>query len=190
MKPFFIKNPLIRYSLFGFIFVSILGTLCHFLYDWSGQNPIVGLFCAVNESTWEHMKLLFFPMLVYYAFTYKKLETTYPLITSTSLLSILIGTWLIPILFYSYSGILGFHLAFFDILTFYVSVFVAFLYFYLLTRDYKISNDTKTYPVKHPKRNAWLIKQKNLFLFLVLLLLFSFILFTYRPPKLGIFQAP
>lgn len=190
MKQHLIKNPLIRYSLYGFFFVSILGTLAHFLYDWSGQNPIIGFFSPVNESTWEHMKLLFFPMLLYYALTYKKLEKAYPLSSSTYPLSILVGTWLIPVLFYSYSGILGFHLTVLDILTFYVSVFWAFLCFYFLTKDYTASSEFQNHPQKHPKENVWLMKLKPLFRFFVLLLLFSFVLFTYRPPSFNIFQEP
>ncbi|MBQ4522153.1 MAG: hypothetical protein IJA10_04275 [Lachnospiraceae bacterium] len=190
MKHHLIKNSLIRYCLYGFLFVSILGTLAHFFYDWSGQNPIVGFFSPVNESTWEHMKLLFFPMLLYYVLTYQKLEKAYPLSPSTYPLSILVGTWLIPVLFYSYSGILGFHVAFLDILTFYVSVFLAFLYFYFLTRDYPAPSESEAYYQKHPKRNAWLMKLKPFFSFLVFLHLLLFILFTYRPPELGIFKEP
>ena len=53
-----------RLNLFHFIFISILGVLLHFTYEWSGDNPAVGLFSAVNESTWEHLKLIFFPMLL------------------------------------------------------------------------------------------------------------------------------
>ena len=53
----------LKTNLFRFIFISVLGVLLHFTYEWSGNNPIVGLFSATNESTWEHLKLLFFPML-------------------------------------------------------------------------------------------------------------------------------
>ena len=42
----------------------ILGILLHFTYEWSGDKIIVGLFSAINESTWEHLKLLFFPMVI------------------------------------------------------------------------------------------------------------------------------
>ncbi len=42
---------------------AFLGTLNHFLYFLSGQSPIVALFCPVNESVWEHLKLLYFPFL-------------------------------------------------------------------------------------------------------------------------------
>lgn len=34
-----------------FLFISVLGVLLHFTYEWSGDNPIVALFSAVNEST-------------------------------------------------------------------------------------------------------------------------------------------
>ena len=45
------------------IAVAVLGTLNHFLYELSGGAAIFALFCPVNESTWEHLKLLFFPYL-------------------------------------------------------------------------------------------------------------------------------
>lgn len=34
------------------IVTMILGTLNHFLYDWSGKNPVIALFTPVNESVW------------------------------------------------------------------------------------------------------------------------------------------
>jgi len=51
------KSKLFKFELLGFVFCCILGTLSHFFYDWSGQNIIVGMFCPVNESVWEHLKL-------------------------------------------------------------------------------------------------------------------------------------
>mgnify|MGYP000553216987 CR=1 FL=1 len=66
------KNRLKKSEIFGAIFVMVLGTLMHFFHDWSGKNPIVALFAPYNESTWEHLKLLFslfdlfaFPICVY-----------------------------------------------------------------------------------------------------------------------------
>ena len=45
----------------GFVIISVVGTLAHFLYDFSHHNKIVGLFAAVNESTWEHIKIALTP---------------------------------------------------------------------------------------------------------------------------------
>ena len=52
------------YMILGFLFTAALGTIWHFLYDWTGRGAIAALFFPVNESTWEHMKLIFFPMLL------------------------------------------------------------------------------------------------------------------------------
>ena len=49
----------------GFLFTSVLGTLSHFFYEWSGDSTFIGLVCPISESAWEHMKLLFFPALLY-----------------------------------------------------------------------------------------------------------------------------
>ena len=40
-----------KLNFFRFFFISILGVLLHFTYEWSNDNPAVGLFSAVNEST-------------------------------------------------------------------------------------------------------------------------------------------
>lgn len=58
------KNNILRFTIFSGIFVMILGTLLHFTFEWSGNSTFVASFSAVNESTWEHLKLLFFPMLL------------------------------------------------------------------------------------------------------------------------------
>lgn len=53
------------WEILGVFFTIIVGTLLHFTYDWTGQSALVGLFSAVNESTWEHLKLLFVPFFIW-----------------------------------------------------------------------------------------------------------------------------
>ena len=55
------------WPLTGFLTAAVLGTLAHFAYRWSGGALLAGVFCAVNESVWEHMKLLFFPVFLFTA---------------------------------------------------------------------------------------------------------------------------
>ena len=50
-----------RYAL-AFLLTALAGTALHFAYDWC-LSPLVGLFAPVNESVWEHLKLLFWPFL-------------------------------------------------------------------------------------------------------------------------------
>ncbi len=95
------------YTIIGIVFVLITGSLAHFLYDWTNQNFFIGLFTPVNESIWEHMKLLFFPMLLYAVFMNWKLKDSNPCISSALCSGLLSGTVLIPVLFYGYTAILG-----------------------------------------------------------------------------------
>ena len=49
----------------SFIVLSVVGTILHFTYDLSKKNIIVGVFSSVNESIWEHIKILITPILIY-----------------------------------------------------------------------------------------------------------------------------
>lgn len=160
------------YTILGIILVSILGTLLHFAYEFTNKNPVVSLFVPVNESTWEHMKLIFFPMLLYTIYSNKKLSSEYPCVYSASSFGILLGTILIPILFYTYSGILGYNIDFVNILTFFISVLIAFLSYYKLTLSCNLQ------------------KYKLFLNIFVLLFFIAFIFFTIYPPDIGIFISP
>ena len=59
------KRSIGLWQLFGFAVTSLVGTILHFLYDLTGGSVLVSPFSGVNESTWEHMKLLFWPMFIY-----------------------------------------------------------------------------------------------------------------------------
>ena len=162
----------LKFSVCGTIFVSIMGTLSHFIYEWTEQNRIIGLFTAVNESTWEHMKLLFFPMLLYYTFIWLKLRKRVPSSLPAFLIATLIGTCLIPVLFYTYTGILGFMITWANLAIYYVSVITAFITFYLMATRCRL-------------------EEVNIILyFIITLFTCMFFLFTYDPPALGIFIDP
>ena len=104
----------------GFIFTGAGGTLLHFLYDWTGQNPVVGAFSAVNESIWEHMKLLFFPMLVFSFIEYSRVGKEYANFWCVKLLGTVLGMLAIPALYYTYTGALGIQADWFNIAIFYI----------------------------------------------------------------------
>ena len=59
------KKDLSLWRFAGFALVSLGGTLLHFLYDWVGGALLAAPFSSVNESTWEHMKLLFWPTFIF-----------------------------------------------------------------------------------------------------------------------------
>jgi len=85
----------------GIIFISIIGTLLHFMYEFSGHNKIVSLFAAVNESTWEHIKIALTPTFIWtlYDGAVYGMNENYFIAKTSSVLVIII---LIPLLFYAY----------------------------------------------------------------------------------------
>ncbi len=154
----------------GIIFVSVLGTLFHFIYDWSGNNLIIGLFAPLNESIWEHTKLIFFPILIFSLFA-KKIITEYPCINSAMILAEITGIMSIIILYYTYSGILGYNVSFVDISIFYISVLISFYTAYKYTLSCKGE------------------KYKTLLSVIQIILIFLYIFFTFNPPGIGIFTV-
>ena len=178
----------------GAVFVLIAGTLAHFVYDWSGQNRIVGWFFPVNESTWEHMKLIFFPMLLYSLVFGREM-------LCAMLWGTLAGTWLIPVLFYTYSGILGRNMFVLDLAVFVLSVLAGFWVAGriggVLPAGGKGQHADRGKELKLPGEKAghwsglcdgpygtWLVCA------LTAGMILGFLFFTYDPPDLGIFAAP
>ncbi len=155
----------------GLIYIIVLGTFLHFTYDLSGQNHFVGYFSAVNESVWEHLKLIFWPFITFSIvefFAYGKREADFFAVKMCGVMAALL---FIVIFFYTYSGVLGFSIVTIDIASFIVSAFICeYISFRLLSGD--STNE----------------KADSLRGFVVLMLLGScFILWTYNPPALGIF---
>ena len=162
-----------RYTAAGILFTAVLGTLTHFCYQWSGENPLLALVVPVSESTWEHMKMLFFPMLLWSFLESALLRKKYPDLFWADAAGILTGLLLIPAIFYTYSGILGRTWMIADILLFYVSILAGFLVRSRLARRRN-----------RPGISRWIL------LGALLALLAAFFLFTWNPPAFGIFRIP
>ncbi len=160
-----------RGIIIGILFVLAAGSLSHFMYDWSSRQSVIGLFTPVNESVWEHMKLLFFPMLLYALFLCLRYREN-PCLFSAFCAGILAGTFLIPVLFYAYNALLGRDVFLLDIGTFLISVLAAFW----LT--YKLSVSCKSAPYSF------------LLYSVIVILLLCFLRFTYQPPSHKIFEDP
>lgn len=162
------------YFIAGLIFVALTGTLSHFVYEWSGCNPLAGFLTPVNESTWEHMKLIFFPAVIWSLFFSRHLSVSLPCLVPEMLTGTLLGTLAIPVLFYTYTGILGTNVAWIDISIFYISVILVFWYAHKTVK-------TSASPSKIKRTVSCLI---------TVLFVFLFIIFSFQPPALGIFQEP
>ena len=107
----------------GLLWTLAAGNLLHFVYQWAGESTVAGLFAAVNESTWEHMKLLAVPWVLFSLVEYIALRTDG--VAAPRAAGLLAGLAAIPTLFYTYKGIVGQGYMIVDILIFQVSVLLA-----------------------------------------------------------------
>ena len=168
------KKLLKKWKIYSTIFTIILGTFLHFTFNLFPNNLFVASFSAVNESTWEHLKLIFFPMFIFSIIEYlflKNYINKNNFIFSKSI-GIIFSIIFIIIFFYTYTGILGFNISILNILSFLLAVILGeFISYKLLLKNIKINNNIKT-----------------IFIIILFLLFFSFILFTYFPPNINLLK--
>lgn len=166
------KKPLSRCIVTGILFVSVSGSLAHFLYEWTGKNLLVGLFTPINEAVWEHIKLLFFPMLLFTAYAVRRFRETCPYIGSALCKGNLLGSLFIPTLYYTYTGAFGVHFTAVDIAIFFLCVLTAFLY----TRHLIYTNQAE--------------KHRLLTALCTTLFAAAIFIFTLFPPSVPLFLSP
>lgn len=165
------KKKLRNYQIFSIVFTFALGSLLHFTYELSGQNQFVAMFSAINESVWEHLKLVFFPMFITAIIGYFYLKNTFPNYLCSKTIGILSAMAFLVIFFYTYSGIIGKNIAIVDISSFFIATILGETITYLLAiNNFKCNNIIS--------------------IFILLFILISFLIFTYSPPKIGIFKDP
>ncbi len=164
----------IKSNILAFLVIGILGALFHFIYKWTGENYLIGLFFPVNESTWEHLKLIFYPTLIYSAFEYFIIKNKPENYLTATAIGIFSGKFTTITLFYLYSGVLGFNVDFLNIAIYYISIIVL-----ITVRNRIIKSE------KFTTANAKIISALYLILCAVL-----FAFWSFNPTTLGIFTPP
>ena len=129
------KKSICFWQFLGFVFTSVLGTLLHFVFDWSKSNVIVAMFSAVNESIWEHIKLLYFPLLVFTLIESKYLKPLPKNFWCAKAIGFSIGTITIPTLYYTYTGALGVKADWFNILIFFITTAIVYFIEYKIIKN-------------------------------------------------------
>lgn len=155
----------------GFCLTSLGGTLLHFAYEWS-HSLAVAPFSGVNESTWEHMKLLYFPMVLFALFQ-SRFFRDYRGFWWVKLTGILTGLWLIPALYYTYNGAFGKSPDWLNIAIFFVAVGGGYLAEYRRFRKGAYGRRSSAAPVA-----------------ILMLVGMLFVAFTFLPPSLPLFRDP
>lgn len=168
------RNILNKYIIYGIPLLIIIGFPMHFLYELSGNITIVGFFSPINESIWEHLKLCFYPILIYWTIGYFYLRKKTSIGVTNwficCLICILTYIFLQVGLYYLYTGSTGLHMLFLDIMCMVLAITVSQL---LALHVYNNS---------HINVIGFYIS-----LFLIAILIIYFTLYTFDPPKIPLF---
>ena len=166
------KQKVVLWELMGFAVTSLGGTILHFLYDWLDGALWIAPFSGVNESTWEHMKLLFWSMFLFsivQSFFFKDRKDFW----YVKLKGILLGLALIPIIFYTYNGTIGKSPSWFNIAIFFITTAIVYVY------------ETKEF-----NKNKMKFISPKLAIPLLSAIALLFVAFTFKTPELEIFRDP
>jgi hypothetical protein len=170
-----IENPISRYILLSIPVLFIVGSLMHFIYEWSGSLTLAGLFAPVNESVWEHLKLSFWPILAWWFAGYFILRKNNKILINKWIVLCAVSeiTCILVIVsfYYTYTGALGIESVILDIFSLFLGIAIAQV---LALHLYKHSE----FP------NYCLYSA----IVLLVILAAAFIVFTFIPPHIPLFK--
>ncbi len=163
--------------MWGILFIILFGSLLHFTFDFSGGWRPLGIISAVNESVWEHLKLVFWPAVFWTIIEFFFLRKTAIYNSSSFILAKAIGAYIMPlvivVIFFSYTAFTGYSILAIDLVSFVIAVFIG-----------QIASYKLWYSLRLPK----LLNSLGFAMFVIGVLLFVF--FTFYPPEAVIFQDP
>jgi len=154
----------------------LLGVFLHFAYDLSGDNVIVGIFTPVNESVWEHLKLIFVPLTIFGIAFYFYTKRKFSNILLVTLFCNIVAMFVVVTLSYIGNLIFGTDNMIYNIISYILSMIVAYCIFYLGIYNTEFLEDTKD--------------STTLGICALTLLFAVFALTTFSPIKLDITRDP
>lgn len=160
------------YTLIGILVLFVVGSLFHFLYSLTGECFIEGLFVPINESIFEHTKMVVLPIFIWWSIFYlfRKKDLFVNAWFTSALIAMISAIIAIPMLFYFYSQAFGIESLVIDILILLISLAIG----QILGLHY----------YRHGKGIEY---HFAIFLMIVIIILFAF--FTINPPAFPIFNS-
>ena len=152
-----------------------LGFLWHFLFDLCGNNYFIGLFTPVNESVWEHLKILFFPFIILTIGEYFIYGKECYNFFSSKLLGLTVGLLTIITNYYTVVGAFGVNNMALNIGIFVLAVVIAYSLSYMRM-------------LKTPRMAGGYFETGAIAIMSVLFSLF--LIFTYHTPCIPLFRDP
>lgn len=162
-----------KWILAGIPALFAIGSGMHFLYQLLGESPIVGAFAPVNESIWEHEKLLVLPLILWWLL-YERIHGRQREIEkhrwyAGALSALLAALAAMPFFYYFYTSAFGAEFVWADVLILLAALFLGqLLGLHIVRRSRGM----------HP---AFVLT-------LFLLILLAFALLTFFPPHIPLFR--
>lgn len=176
-KTIKVKNPIKGNIFLGILIICILSIPQHYLYDFSGKLLPIGLLAPINESVWEHLKLGFYPTILWWIISYlilrKKTKISFARWFFSLVITLVICLLFIPSFYYTYTGAFGFHSMLLNIFSLILAISIAQFTAFCIYRNINL----KKYHV-------------HLSAIVFIALLIAFISFTFIPPHLPLFMDP
>lgn len=167
------RKKIFAWEMSGFVIITLAGSFLHFVFELLGEWPPVALIAAVNESTWEHLKLAFWPALIYALVEWPFFRGQVKNFWTAKAIGLLSMPLVIVSVFYGYTALAGSNVLWADISLFILAVLIGqLLSCRIMLRPARASR----------KRTSALV--------LVVLMIAAFSLLTFFPPKNFLFRDP
>ena len=166
------KNTILLWEIGGFFFIGLIGAALHFTFELSNfSNMVVAFFSAVNESTWEHLKMVFWPGIFFTLIEYSYIRDRVNNFLVAKTVSLFVMPMIIIIGWYSYTPFTQRSVFPLDLLMFYIAVFIGqFISYKLLIRE----------PLSMRANTVCTVG--------LILMLVAFSTFTFYPPEIFLFE--
>lgn len=113
----------------GYVVVCIMGILSHYAFDYFDISYLKVIF-PQNESIFEHLKLIFYPMILYMLVDLLVIRKNNEGAFKAYVTGILLALLFTIAAYYTYSGMIGKHIFGVDMAIYFLSIFIAFFYRY------------------------------------------------------------
>lgn len=160
----------------GCIVSILLGVFLHFAYDLSGKNILVAIFAPVNESVWEHLKLILIPFTLFSIGFYFYTKQKFSNMLLTTLFGNIVGMFVVVTLSSLGNVIFGTDNMVYNIISYILGMITAFSVIYFGIYNPEFIQETKD--------------STTIGVCALSLLFAAFILNTFSPIKIDITRDP
>lgn len=164
-----LDKKILIWEILGLIFCVAFAFVFHFAFDWLGKPTYLAWLFAVNESVWEHSKIIFYPYLFFSCVEFFAIKHDVKIFFTAKALPLIFSVPIMIAIYYTYTGVIGNDIAWLNI-AITIGLFLVMFIFSFKMLD-----------------NGYYVKYYLLFICLVIVITLCLIIFTYLPPKISLF---